>query len=80
MGQKAKKSIQELINDCPKGRKLSDSKRGIPCKAKYIGLESFAECLEHDSGMCTFSLPFGYGHFCECPVGVSILKKLKYSV
>jgi hypothetical protein len=77
MEQKAKKSIQKLINDCPKGRKLTDSKRRIPCKAKYIGVESFTQCLEHDPGMCTFSLPFGDGHFCDCPVGVSILNKLK---
>jgi hypothetical protein len=77
MGQKAKKTIQELINDCPKGLKLSDSERGVPCKAKYVGLESFAECLEHRSGVCPFSLSFGTVYYCKCPVGVSILNKLK---
>jgi hypothetical protein len=77
MEQKAKKTIQELINDCPKGRKLSKPERGIPCKAKYIGLESFAECLERQSGVCPFSLSFGNVYYCKCPVGVSILNELK---
>jgi hypothetical protein len=37
------------------------------CKAKVIGVEKTLACLENDQ-FCTFSLPFGYGCLCKCPV------------
>ncbi|MHA2428698.1 MAG: hypothetical protein ACXADB_11810 [Candidatus Hermodarchaeia archaeon] len=76
MEQEHVQRIQDLIKDCPRDRKVSKLGFEIPCKAKYIGLESHFECLEKDF-TCRFSLSFGYDYFCICPVRVTIAKELK---
>jgi hypothetical protein len=76
MKQEAKQRIEELIKDCPKGLKVSKPEFGIPCKAKHIALNSFAECLAKDSHTCKLSMPFGRKYYCRCPAGVLIAKEL----
>jgi hypothetical protein len=39
-------------------------------------LESFLECLEHNPTHCEFSISYGDGHYCRCPLRVYIAKKL----
>ena len=50
---------------------------GVPCKAEDIGFERYLECLEENPRPCQFSVPFGDGYFCQCPLRVYIAKKLK---
>ena len=46
-------------------------------KARDIGVEGYAECLEDNPAACAFSVPFGYGFLCKCPLRIYIAKKLK---
>ncbi len=42
------------------------------CRVTNIGQKSHLACLEKDRG-CTFSLPYGAGFICKCPIR-SIIK------
>ena len=48
----------------------------VLCKAEDIGIESHVRCLEENSQVCQFSVPFGYAHFCQSPLRIYICKKL----
>jgi hypothetical protein len=78
MEEGSRKTIEEIIarTSCPKDFRCYRENLSRLCKAKDIGLESFLECLEDDPEDCKFSIRFGYGHFCKCPVRVYIAKKL----
>ena len=79
MEEDQRKEIEEIINHfkCQKGFQCYKSHFDALCKAKDIGLETFLECLEEAPRSCQFSVPFGYGYFCQCPLRVYIAKKLK---
>jgi hypothetical protein len=47
------------------------------CKAKDLGLESFAECLEEDPSDCASSFTLEDSHYCYCPLLVYMVNKLK---
>jgi hypothetical protein len=68
--EKLLQRIQELLGqlDCPKGFPCVESDFTELCKARDIGLESFLECREAEPNSCPFSLAFGEGHFCKCPL------------
>lgn len=77
--KQADKEIEEIIDQfkCPKDFKCYKSHFDVVCKAKDIGLETFLECLEENPQYCHFAVPFGYAHFCQCPLRVYIAKKLR---
>jgi hypothetical protein len=78
MDEGARKKIEKLIAgmSCPKDFKCYRSNLADLCKAKDIGLESFLECLEDNPRNCEFSISYGGGHFCRCPLRVYIAKRL----
>lgn len=73
-----KKELERIIGkmNCPKDFVCYKSGFKNLCKAEDIGIESFLVCLEDSSGDCKFSIPFGDGYFCECPLRVYIAKKI----
>jgi hypothetical protein len=79
MQEDYKKEIEELIGQiqCQKGFECYKSGLDVLCKAKDIGLELVLECLEEGPAWCKFSFSYGDSYFCECPLRVFILKKLK---
>ncbi len=79
MKEEDKKRIQELIAgmQCPKDFECINSSPEGLCKAKDIGLENYVECLGDNPRACKFTLRFGDGYFCHCPVRVYLNKKLK---
>lgn len=79
MDEEHRKKIQEIINgmECPEGFKCCEADFENVCKAEDIGIESFLKCLEEKPQKCKFSMSFGYGHLCQCPLRIYIAKKLK---
>ncbi len=71
--------IEEIMAgmQCPKDFQCARSGLERLCKAKDFGLENYLECLEETPQACAFALPFGDGHFCQCPLRVYLCKKLK---
>ena len=78
MKDEDRKRIEEIMGGmrCPKDFKCVNSGFEEMCKARDFGLEKFLDCLEADPGECSFALPFGHSHFCQCPLRVYIFKKL----
>ncbi len=62
---------------CPKDFECYKSKAGKMCKTRDFGLERYLDCLEDEQHACEFSLSFGAGYFCTCPVQIYIAKHLK---
>lgn len=79
MREEDRKKIEEIMAGmtCAEGFNCAKSGFERLCKAKDFGLENYLECLEEPPRTCTFALPFGYGHFCLCPLRVYLSKKLK---
>lgn len=78
MEEALKKEIEEIICHlkCSKDFKCYKSGFDALCKAKDIGVESYLVCLDEQPEDCPFSLSFGYGHLCKCPLRVYIAKRL----
>jgi hypothetical protein len=47
------------------------------CRTRDIGLEQYLDCLDEEPQDCGFSLSFGTGYFCTCPLQLYIAKNLK---
>ena len=79
MEEDYKKEIEKIIGGmkCPKDFICYKSGFEDLCKAKDIGIESFLKCLEENPQKCLFSLTFGFGYVCQCPLRYYIVKKLK---
>jgi hypothetical protein len=79
MDQDCKKRIEEIIGEikCPKDFRCAQSGFENLCKARDFGLDDYLECLEDNPIYCQFSLSFGDGYFCQCPLRVYLSKKLK---
>jgi hypothetical protein len=71
--------VEKAINGLrmPKDFKWFKPGLGFTCKAKDIGLGSFAECLEAQSYMCPFSVSFDNSYYCKCFPRVYIATELK---
>ena len=74
-----KNKIEAIKADmnCPKDFKCAEKDFEDICKAKDFGVDDYLECKEEKPRECWFSFPFGYGHFCKCPLRVYVAKKLK---
>jgi hypothetical protein len=72
-------NIEDIVDKlkCSKGFECYKSGFKNLCKAEDIGIESFLVCLEKEPSDCKFSIPFGDGFFCQCPLRVYIAKKMK---
>jgi hypothetical protein len=62
--------------DCPKGFVCYKSGLKKLCKARDFGMERHLYCLENEPQDCSFSLSFGRGYFCICPVRIYIAKNI----
>ena len=73
------KKLEDIIDGvkCPKGFICYKSGYDNLCKAEDIGIESFLVCLEKDPSDCKFSISFGDGFYCQCPLRVYIAKKIQ---
>jgi hypothetical protein len=78
MDQDIKRQIKEIIGklECPLDFKCIKPGGDQVCKAKEFGLKEYVECLEEHPVDCGFSVAYGNGHFCHCPLRVYICKKL----
>jgi len=67
--------------ECDKDLKCIKKGSSSLCRAKDSGIENYVECnrqlCEEMPEVCKFSVPFGYSHFCKCPLRVYLRKKLK---
>jgi hypothetical protein len=74
-----KQEINKIASgiDCSKdfGCYRSESKK--LCKARDFGAEQYLYCLEDGPQDCNFSLSFGRGYLCTCPVRIYIAKNLE---
>ncbi len=79
MKEEHRKKIKEIMGEmqCPKNFNCAESGFEVICKAKDLGLESYLKCLEPNPKDYKFALPYGYNHFCQCPLRVYLAKKLK---
>jgi hypothetical protein len=79
MDEEILNKIEEVIGQmkCPKGFTCAENGYKSLCKARDIGLESYLECHEDNSGQCKFSVSFGSGYYCQCPLRVYIAKNMK---
>ena len=68
--------MAELATDHSRAFQCYESHFNVFCKAEDIGIESYVRCLEENSHVCQFSVPFGYAHFCQSPLRVYVCKKL----
>lgn len=79
LDEEIEKGIAKIVGGlkCPKDFKCCRSSFETLCQAEDIGLDSYLECLEKNPRECTFSLSFGDGHFCKCPLRVYLAKNLE---
>jgi hypothetical protein len=73
-----KQEIERIVGElqCLKGFACYKSPSENICKTRDIGMEQYLECLDANAEGCEFSLPFGDGYFCTCPVQLYITKNL----
>jgi len=69
--------LERLIEYDPEGCRCHEQGIAKLCKAKDLGLELFAECLEEDPSDCASSLTLEDSHYCYCPLLVYMVNKLK---
>ena len=76
---KNKEEIENIISTfkCPKGFKCYKYGLENLCKARDFGAEHYLQCLEENPKNCPFSIPFGDGYACRCPLRVYMAKRLK---
>jgi hypothetical protein len=69
--------IKKIIKECLPGCKCHG--RGIEelCKAKDIGLATFAQCLEEHPWECTHAISYGAMSYCSCPPRVKIAQRFE---
>jgi hypothetical protein len=75
---KSREEIENIVKTfkCPKGFKCYKGGLENICKAKDFGAANYLICLEEHPKICPFSLPFGDGYICRCPLRVYMVKNL----
>jgi len=76
--QEHQKQIEEVMSEvnCQKGFECCKAGFRDICRVKDVGPEDFLKCLEENSQDCQFSLSFGNGASCLCPVRIHIATEL----
>ena len=81
MEQEDKGEVEQIIAQMECAKDFECYKSGFErlCKARDGGLKQHVWCLEeHNVSLdCRFSLSFGDGMLCKCPLRVYIAKRLK---
>jgi hypothetical protein len=79
MDEYVRKQIETLIGGirCPKNFQCAANNFEKLCRAEDIGIDDHLVCLEPGPVKCLFAVPFGYGHFCRCPLRVFLAKRLR---
>ncbi len=74
-----RKRIEEIMAgmQCPKDFKCAENGFETLCRSEDRGVDNYLDCLEDDPDACAFSLSFGFGHYCQCPLRVFLAKNLK---
>jgi hypothetical protein len=67
----------KLSMKCPKAFECHKSDFSKLCKVRDLGLTGLVECLTDHQDECVFAIPFGFGHFCKCPLRVYLAKELR---
>lgn len=72
------KRLDEIIGQLKCSKDYICYKRGFEklCKMKETAGGRLYECLEKGPDDCTFSISYGYAHFCSCPLRIYIANKL----
>lgn len=81
MEQEVEKEIEQIIEgmECTKDFECYRSGFKRLCRARNGGLQEHVWCME-EAGVslgCRYSLSFGAGMLCKCPLRVYLAKKLK---
>ena len=63
--QQQLQAIKDKMN-CPNDFRCEKSGFTVCGKVRRVG--ELLECFEVDRNLCPFALPFGYGHYCRCPL------------
>ncbi len=79
LDEKQRKQIEEIISriQCQKDFECYKSGFSKMGKVRDIGIKNFVECLEDNPAACNYSMAFGNGYFCKCPVRIYIAKNLE---
>ena len=79
MNQTHGKALREISKNIHCSKKLIclTSELKNLCKAEDIGLEKRIKCLDDTPQKCDFTIPFGSGFYCKCPVRVYVAKNFK---
>ena len=77
--QEHRQEIEKIATGIKCSKDFRCCKSGLKklCKARDIGLEQYVECLGEEPHNCEFSLSFGSGYFCTCPVRIYLVKNLE---
>ena len=72
------KRIDEIkaAMDCPKDFHCVGEGSAL-CEARDLGLENCVECLFQQPQGCAFSISFGHGYLCRCPLRVYLAQNLR---
>jgi hypothetical protein len=75
MEEDHKKQIEKIMSSmkCPRDFRCCKSGLNPLCKAKGSPMERFLD-IEGTPPLCEFSVSFGDGHLCKCPLHVYIKK------
>lgn len=79
MVAKAKAKIEEIMGAmrCPKDFRCAKGDTEQLCRAEDYENENYIKCLEEKPSKCVFSIPFGVGGYCKCPLRVYLCKELQ---
>jgi len=79
MNDEQRKKIDGIMAGmtCPKHFACAEKGFERLCKARDFGLDAYLECLEENPLSCPFAIPFGFSHFCQCPLRGYLARKLK---
>ena len=79
MTQEHRQEIETIASGLNCSKDFVCYKSGLEklCKARDFGIEEYIDCLEENPEKCEFSLSFGNGYFCTCPLQLYIAKNLK---
>ena len=75
-GQRADIDNIKLSMDCPKGFECEQSNFTKLSEVRDLGITDMVQCLSDTPEQCTFAVPFGFGHFCKCPLRVYLAREL----
>ena len=73
---KDEEMIAEIMAEMDCTKRFACAEEGFEtlCQARDFGPDEYLECLESNPPHYSFSLEFGFGHLCRCPLRVYLEK------